>query len=174
MTPERHGMTDPRSMGAVLAAALLAALFVCGTWLAPLLQSTEGQAGKWLRLVYAPVCHQNPERCFVVFGAAQAVCTRCAGLYAGGVAGLFCAAWWVVARRRQPHRIWLALAVAPTVIDALLPWIGLPNLSNLPRHLLALPAGFVAGLFLAVGLADLFRTRTDVAPDRAMEPARIP
>ena len=40
-------------------------------------------------------------------------------------------------------------------MDAALPWIGLRGLSELPRHLLAWPLGFVAGLFLAAGVADL-------------------
>ena len=51
---------------------------------------------------------------------------------------------------------WLAWAAAPTVIDALLAWTGLPALPNLPRLLLALPAGVMAALFLAAGIADLF------------------
>ena len=52
--------------------------------------------------------------------------------------------------------VWLAVAVAPTVIDALLPWAGLPQLSLLGRHAAGL-AGRVCcrRLFLAVGVADV-------------------
>ena len=140
---------------AVRLAALAALLFVGGTYLAPLLESA-GQGGAGLaRLFYSPVCHQIPERSFAVCGGAQAVCARCAGLYWGGVAGLFAAAWLVVGRDRRLHPAWLVGALAPTLVDAALPWVGLQGLSALPRHLLAWPLGFVAGLFLAVGVADL-------------------
>ena len=37
----------------------------------------------------------------------------------------------------------------------MLPWFGLSGLSALPRCLLALPAGFVAGMFLAEGIRDI-------------------
>lgn len=177
MTPDpatRRALTDRRSLAAVLAAAALAALFLVGTIVAPLLDGAQDHHAGWLRALYAPVCHQNPERCFSFVGGAQAICARCAGLYAGGVAGLFFAAWWVVARGREPRRLWLLLAVAPTAVDALLPFIGLPSLPSLPRHLLAWPAGFVAGLFLSVGLADLFRTPTHAAADRPLEAVHIP
>jgi uncharacterized membrane protein len=144
------------SRGAVLCAAAAALLFVAGTYLAPLLEASG------LHALYAPLCHQDPERSFGLAGGAQAVCVRCAGLYLGGVAGLFAAAWLFIGRGREPRPLWLAWALAPTVIDALAGWLGLPALAELPRFLLALPAGFVAGLFLAAGIADLelsLRTR---------------
>jgi uncharacterized membrane protein len=144
------------SRGAVLWTAAAALLFVAGTYLAPFFEASG------LHALYAPLCHQDPGRSFGLAGGAQAVCARCAGLYLGGVAGLFVAAWLFIGRGREPRPLWLAWALAPTVIDALAGWLGLPALAELPRFLLALPAGFVAGLFLAAGIADLelsLRTR---------------
>ncbi len=137
------------SRKAVLWVAVAALLFVAGTYLAPILQAPA------LHAIYAPLCHQDPERSFEILRGSQAVCARCAGLYLGGVAGLLAAAWLFIGRGREPRPQWLAYALAPTVIDALFGWLGLPALAELPRHLLAWPAGFVAGLFLAVGVADL-------------------
>lgn len=137
---------------AVAGTALAVLLFLAGSYVAPLL---DPQGDGWLFRVYAPVCHQYSERCFAVGAGHQALCARCAGLYWGGAAGLIVAACFVIGRRRGPRPIWLAYAVAPTLVDALLPWIGLPGLSSLPRCLLALPAGFVAGLFLAEGIRDI-------------------
>lgn len=140
---------------AVRLTALAALLFVGGTYLAPLLEGAA-PGGAWLaRSVYSPVCHQSPERSFEIGGGTQSVCARCAGLYWGGAAGLFAAAWLVVGRSGRPRTAWLLWAAAPTLVDAALPWIGLRGLSALPRHLLGWPLGFVAGLFLAVGIADL-------------------
>lgn len=135
--------------------ALAALLFVGGTYLAPLLAGAGLPGAGWARSFYAPACHQSPERSFEIGGETQSVCARCAGLYWGGVAGLFGAAWWVVGRSRRLRPAWLLWAAAPTAVDAALPWIGLSGLPGLPRHLLAWPLGFVAGLFLAVGVADL-------------------
>jgi uncharacterized membrane protein len=140
---------------AVRLTALAALLFVAGTYLAPLLEGAGLPGVGLARAAYAPACHQDPDRSFAIGGGAQSVCARCAGLYWGGVAGLFGAAWLVVGRRGRPRPAWLFWAAVPTFVDAVLPWIGLTGLSALPRHLLAWPLGFVAGLFLAVGVADL-------------------
>lgn len=145
-----------RSRAAVLAVAALAAAFFAGTLLAPLVAGSA--AGPLLRLFYAPVCHQMPERSLAVAGGHQAVCARCAGLYVGGVAGLVAGAWLVTSSvRLRPW--WLVAAAAPTVVDALLPWVGGAGLPNLPRLVVALPAGAVVGLFLAAGVADVARPR---------------
>jgi uncharacterized membrane protein len=155
---------------AVLGTSLAAMLFLAGTYVAPLLESSGLPGGDWIRRFYAPVCHQFPPRCFEIGGFAQAVCARCAGLYWGGVVGLFASTWLVARRRRGPRPIWLAVAFAPTAVDALLPWIGRPGLSAVPRHILAWPAGLVAALFLAVGVADL---ATSLVSKRARRPDRL-
>ena len=66
--------------------------------------------------------------------------------------------------------------MAPTLVDVLLPWIGVTGLPNLPRLLVAIPTGVVAALFLATGIADLFssdsnplRSDTYVQPTRVLE-----
>jgi uncharacterized membrane protein len=140
---------------AVLATALAAALFLAGTYAAPLLGGAGHPGGDLLRELYAPVCHQSPGRSFEIGAGVQAVCSRCAGLYWGGLGGLLFAGLVLVGRERRLRPFWLALAVAPTVIDALLPWVGLPQLGMPGRHVLAWPAGFVAGLFLAAGVAEV-------------------
>ena len=148
-----------RSRLAVLVGAVLALLVVAGTLAAPLLESAGRPAALWLRLAYAPVCHQLADRSLEIAGYPQAACARCSGLYIGGALGLCFAGLALVGRARRLRPVWLGIAVAPSILDALLPWIGLPGLSNLPRLVLAGPAGFVAALFLANGIADLFAAR---------------
>jgi uncharacterized membrane protein len=36
---------------------------------------------------FSKVCHQRPERSFMLFGAQVAVCVRCVGIYAGAALG---------------------------------------------------------------------------------------
>ena len=137
-------------VGAVLAAAIL---FCAGIVAAPLLEAQEHVAGPWLRLAYAPACHQMAGRSVTLAGRPLAVCARCSGLYAGGLLGLFLAvgAGWGV-RRPAPARWWLAIALLPTAVDFVV-----KGLANGPRLGVAIPAGMVLGAFLGVGLNDLGR-----------------
>ena len=127
----------------VIWVAVAALLFVAGTYAAP------------LRAIYAPLCHQQEARSFAVVGGHQTVCSRCSGLYWGGAAGLFAAALLLAGRRWRPRPFWLLIVTAPTLVDAMAHWLGLPSLTALPRFLAALPLGFVAGLFLAEAVGDL-------------------
>jgi uncharacterized membrane protein len=154
----------------VLAAALLASLFTAGIFLAPALDGAGSLWGGVLRLVYAPACHQLPERSLTVGGAPLAVCARCTGLYLGAVAGLAAGALLLAGTGRCPRPFWLAAALAPTAVDALLPWLSLPQLPALPRLVLALPGGAVAALFLAVGVADLFTFESEARPPGPLVP----
>ena len=134
-------------------------IYISGTFLAPVLMSDGNPWGGLVRLSYAPVCHQQPERCLPVGGGFQSICARCSGLYFGAVAGLFAAALCLVGRRSAPRPIWLAVVALPTLVDALLPWVGLPGLPNFPRLLLAWPVGFVAALFVARGIEEIVASR---------------
>lgn len=137
--------------------ALAGASFVVGTLVEPL---------HWM---YAPLCHQLAARSLDVGGITQAVCARCAGLYVGGVAGLACAALWIPGRRRRLSARWLAYACAPSLADwGLGALLGI-GLSNVPRFVLAWPAGFVAALFLALAVEELTRS----GPRLAVRPSEV-
>ena len=147
-----------RSRHAVLIAGGLALAFFCGTWSGLMGPGTDGL----VRLVYSPLCHQLPERSLEIGGVHQAVCARCSGLYLGGALGLVAALGWLPLGRRRLRPGVLLVVALPTVIDALLPWVGLPGLPNVPRLLLAWPLGLTAGLLLAMGIADLFSAERKV------------
>jgi uncharacterized membrane protein len=158
----------------VLVATSLAALFFAGTLVVPTLERAGSDWGPALRLIYAPVCHQDVERSVALGEGTQAVCARCSGLYAGGVLGLVAATIWLSGTARRPRTVWLLLAVAPTLVDVLLPWIGVTGLPNIPRLLVAIPTGVVAALFLATGIADLFSSdRNPLRSDTYVQPPRV-
>jgi uncharacterized membrane protein len=155
---ERVAQGDRRSRVAALAAGSMACAFLAGTLLAPWLEARGATGvGARLRAIYAPVCHQRGERSVAIEGRPQAVCARCAGLYLGGASGLGAAAFLALGSRPRlrPRGSWLACALAPLAIDVALGWLGAHGLPNLPRVALAWPAGFVAGLLLALALGDL-------------------
>lgn len=151
-----------RARWAVIGVGLLALVFTAGTFLAPALMDSGRPWGGLLRLSYAPLCHQQPERSLRVGRGVQAVCARCSGLYLGGVAGFFAGALFVVGRRRRLRPRWLLLAALPTFVDATLHGLGGPGLPNLPRLALAWPVGFVAALFVARGIEELLAPRGGV------------
>ncbi len=150
---------------AVLITFLLAAAFVAGTYAVPLLHDAGSPWAGRLHWAYGPLCHQLPERSIAVGAGVQAVCSRCSGLYLGGLAALAFGGFALSGLARRIRPIWLLWALAPTAVDALLPWIGIPGLPNLPRLLLALPAGFVAGLFLAAGVGELVSRSRNERPN---------
>ena len=135
---------------AMATAAGAAIAFSSLIWLAPL----------WMRAACFPICHQKVERTLAGWEGLMAVCSRCSGIYWGASAALafaFLAVWATPSDLWRPHRRRFFIGVMPMVIDAVLPWFGLPQLSIVPRHLLAWPAGLAAGWFFALGLADLAR-----------------
>ncbi len=159
-----------RQRFAVLATTLLAAIFTAGTVAVPLLETAGNSAAGLLRLCYAPVCHQSPARSLTIGAGTQAVCARCSGLYLGGLAGLL-AGGLLVGTGRRPRPLVLGVLLVPTAVDALLAFAGLPSLPNLPRLLVALPPGFLAGLFLAGAIADLAAPRPTSRLSGPMNPA---
>jgi uncharacterized membrane protein len=103
---------------------ILAAVLVALPLLAPVAMARD-QPGVavLLRAAFAAVCHQLPDRSFLLLGEPVAVCHRCLGLYVGGLAGLLLLPWlprlhgWLLARPRR-----LAWFAVPLVVDVLLPF----------------------------------------------------
>jgi uncharacterized membrane protein len=144
---------DSRSRRWVAAVACAAAVYCAGFVLAPWLERSGSPAGSWLRLAFAPTCHQQPDRCLDLGAGPLAVCARCSGLYAGGLLGLLAIALSGV--RRRPTLPTLVAALVPTVLDVAAGLIGLPSLPNWPRFVIAVAPGAVLGLLLADAVADL-------------------
>lgn len=150
---------DLYSRVAVTLAIAAATLFVAGVVVIPLLQSAGFPSVGVGRLAYTPVCHQMAERSLTLGGHPLGVCARCTGLYLGGLIGLYAGFAVGGVRRRRPNPVWFAILAVPTLIDVALPFLGLEGLSSLPRLLLAVPPGVLAGLYLAIGIHDLANSR---------------
>ena len=136
-----------------LAPAALAVLAVAAPYLL-----THGGAGAWFVLErgFALVCHQRPERSFVLFGAPVAVCARCLGIYLGAAIGLLL---------RTSRRIALGLlllAAALNVADVVAELGGLHGNWMLLR--------FALGVLLGAAGTLLIGSSTAAIPEAA--PAR--
>ena len=145
----------------VLVVTALALLFTALLVTAPLLQQQGSNLAWVVRAGGSAVCHQDAGRSLSLSGVPLAVCSRCIGLYAGGVLGLLAggllSAWLLPA----PKALFFVL-IAPTLIDAVLPMtgqFGYAGLANIPRMLISIPAGGVCGWYLAVAIGDMMAGR---------------
>ncbi len=150
---EERGRADGRWAVRLGAGASLG--FLVWTLLPAWLDGAGASGGPAFRSALHPLCHQLPSRSLTWLGQPLAVCARCEGLYLGGAIALLFATLRRATPRVPAGLGWLALAAAPTLLDALVVLAGGAGLPNVPRLLISVPAGVVAGLYLAVGLDDL-------------------
>jgi len=121
----------------------LAAVACAVPWL--LMRSPE--LGFALQRGFALVCHQRPERSFVLFGSCVAVCARCLGIYLGAAMGL------LLRVSRQVAWQCLLAAVAINGLD------GLAESSGMHENWVS--TRFVLGIALGAGAAMLVRARAE-------------
>lgn len=156
--------------GAWGAVVVVASVFVGVIALAPL-----ARAGGWgflsevLYRGFHTVCHQMPGRSFHVAGFPLAVCARCAGLYAGLLAGLVAYPLLrrPLARTDAPARGWLLAAALPTSVDFALGVSGLWENTHWSRFSTALLPGAAAAFYVVPGVVDLgarYAARRAAAP----------
>jgi uncharacterized membrane protein len=107
------------------------------------------------------VCHQLPDRSLHLAGMQLPVCARCTGLYVGGALGsIGWLAWRLVRSRhavfldRRRATMTIAIVAAPTLVTGATAFLGVWDLSNTSRALLALPLGVVAGAVLAAAASN--------------------
>jgi uncharacterized membrane protein len=140
----------------ILIALLWGSLFL-SVLAAPLLSAHGGEpAAMLLYFFFSPVCHQIPERSFLLSGHAWAVCHRCAGLYLG----LFAAALLdhpLIRRRPDQRRAWVLAAAIPLLLDALLPYAGFWDGTAFSRFATGLFFGYVSSSLLVLGVTEWLR-----------------
>ena len=122
--------------------AILALALTLAPLAAPLLARRHPLAALLIRNFFSQLCHQDPQRSFVVDGSAVAVCVRCLGIYWGVVVGALV--------RWKGARWWLALALVVNLADVVsggMHWHG-----NLPffRFFFGLMLGFGVGAVLSL------------------------
>jgi len=155
------GIWNPGPGPAVLLVTAAAALFTLVVVLAPVLSRSAPRFVLGVRMVCSPLCHQEPSRTLTLGGGPVAVCARCTGLYSGGVLGLLAGGLLGAWRRKAPPVLFFLL-VAPTLLDAVSPWLGFSGLENLSRAAISMPAGAACGWFLAYAVGDLCRLGTRI------------
>lgn len=98
----------------------LSLIIVALILLAPYLLSKNQRIGYLVYAVFAPFCHQSPERCFFLWGYPLAVCGRCTGIYLGFLLGtLIYPLTGALARPVIPRVSYFLLCSLPISLDTL-------------------------------------------------------
>lgn len=107
-----------------------------------------------LRGLFAPACHQQPERCHWIGGEPVAICVRCFWLYLGMAVGhlRFLISVRVPARRGK----FLFIALALAGIDWAGGWLGLTSDWVIAHALTGLGVGVAIANFTLPGLVECF------------------
>ena len=134
---------------------LLTALWCFGILLAPALHTSHPVAASIVYSAYSPVCHQIDGRCFHLFEAKWGVCSRCSAIYFSFFLSLLL---YPLFRRLSspsyPGRWWIALAVAPMVIDILLNFTGIYPNTPLTRTITGMMFGSMLPLYIVPPLLE--------------------
>jgi uncharacterized membrane protein len=131
--------------------AILALGLTLAPLAAPVLAGSYPLAALLIRNFFSQLCHQDPNRSFLLGGAPVAVCVRCLGIYWGVAVG-------ALVRLRMGRRL-LGLAVVLNVADVAtgaLHWHG-----NLPVF------RFFLGLMLGVGVGAVLFFPEGLGPVRS-------
>lgn len=132
-----------------------AVLWVAALWAAPLLRSRGFRSAGLLYAVFAPVCHQRPDRSFFAAGYPLAVCGRCLGIYAGFLAGtLVYPAFRRILRAGVPGARLLVALTLPIGLDAAGNLLGLWTSGNVLRLATGLVWGVILPFYFIPGIAE--------------------
>ena len=122
---------------------------------APMLASQAHFApASFIYLIFSNVCHQIPDRSFIVAGFPLAICHRCSGIYLGLMLGsLFKNPF--LHHSAEIRRVWVLASIVPLLIDALLPVVGIWTGSPASRFLTGLLFGTMLSALLFQGILEL-------------------
>jgi len=131
-------------------ALIIAALAV------PLLLSVSFHTAAFFTwLPFSFLCHQMPERSFMLLHHHLAVCHRCSGIYLGLFFGTLLTPFFLRISEPRARRIVIFSAAALLALDALLPFTGLWSGFWLSRFLTGLIFGAAAAPFAVMGLDEI-------------------
>lgn len=143
---EKHSGKKRIIIGYWAIVGLLAFLFVAA--FGPGLYSHDPEMWyfSWQRLLFSPLCHQNPTRSFYINGVQMAVGTRCFGIYSSLFAGslLFPLVSLLVKRKLRGGKVLLMVSALVIIIDLLGNALGLWINTDISR--------FITGILLGLSV----------------------
>lgn len=108
----------------------------------------------WIYVVFSNVCHQMPDRSFILAGFPLAICHRCSGIYLGLILGSLIKIPFFH-RAAGIRRIWIVAATLPLILDVALPFTGIGAGHAVSRFLTGLLFGTMLSSLLLQGILEL-------------------
>ena len=145
-----------RALWAAYAAiAIAVAAFVVSLAAAPWLRASgHPYVAGVLYECFARTCHQMSERSYWLLGSPLAVCSRCASIYAGALAGVLLLPLVRGLTAPAPARRWLLIAAVPAGLDFSLGWLGILDNTFLSRGVTGVLLGAVSAFYVVPGLTE--------------------
>lgn len=138
--------------------AIVPAMFAMVAVATPWLFSHSPALGFALQRGFSLVCHQQPERSFILFGGTVAVCARCLGIYFGAALGSLL--------RVSQHLAWRCLlaTIALNLADWIAELTGLHGNWMFARFALGLALGMTGAMLVAANFYPRIACTNSVAP----------
>ena len=141
---------------------LLGTFLWCGTiLLAPYLAASSSPLAEFVYRFFHPICHQLPERSFLLFGEKLAVCSRCSSIYFAFFLGTVLYPFIHISNNPVLHhsnlssihpfippRALLFTALLPLLIDVGLDFLGVHSSTMLTRAVTGVLFGIVVPFFV--------------------------
>jgi len=102
------------------------------------------------------LCHQIPERSFVLLGSPLAVCHRCSGAYLGMLIGCFVENH-PMHRSARARRYWVLAAIGPVALDLAAPVAGLWTNTAFTRFSTGLLFGILISSLVVRGFREFLQ-----------------
>lgn len=135
---------------------LLWVALCCMIVAAPLLVVHFPALAAMLYLFFAPICHQNPDRSFIIAGHALAVCHRCTGVYLGLLIGSLTPPLRLGSLSTPPQRRALVVCCTlPLLLDVALSSLGIWTNNMSSRFSTGLLFGAMLSTLLVSGIEEL-------------------
>jgi len=112
------------------------------------------EAASVLYLSFSSICHQIPDRSFLVLGYSLPVCHRCSGIYLGLFLGSLIENRFVH-RSPRARRVWILAACIPMLFDVVLSYSGLWLGTGLTRFFTGLCFGSLISTLLVRGVTEV-------------------
>jgi uncharacterized membrane protein len=133
---------------------ILTALWCAAIVAAPVLQLTGSQSSTLFYSLFSRVCHQFPDRSFLVSGEPFAVCMRCSSVYFGFLLALMLYPFLSSRRPGVPPPWLLLLALCPMAVDVALNVVGIHESTSWTRTVSGGLAGLILPFYLVPVLQD--------------------
>ncbi|MBD3415184.1 MAG: DUF2085 domain-containing protein [Candidatus Aminicenantes bacterium] len=124
---------------------------------APYLKNLDLPLSAFLYSIFSPICHQNPTRCFYLFGNPLAVCTRCLGIYFGFFLGtLLFPLINGLTTVKPPEKLLFVILSIPIATDTLANLFSLWHTSDWLRAVIGLIWGWILPYYFIAGVSEMF------------------